>query len=182
MQQHDLSWADAGHSDPAFLGEIFSLAFVREVDPPEALRRVRDLEAVSAFALDEWTVLVQPNSFWLETVVDALSRGTEACAVVRHDFAAPRFAHAVDGTVTTFFNLNYPESRGGTDPDGLLPLIREAGFDLAADDDDDDESWRHRYQGAVARGMRLAGLITGVLPTYEQVSASSPGTDAAYPA
>src|SRR5688572_154896 len=101
MQQPDLSWADAGHGDPAFLSEIFGLAFVRDLTPLDALRRVGGLEdtlahrtpteigrmhnfddgypeVVSALALGEWTVLVQPNGFWLSFLVDALSRGTEA--------------------------------------------------------------------------------------------------------
>ncbi|MFD4668686.1 DUF6461 domain-containing protein [Lentzea sp. NPDC058450] len=200
MSELDLSWADAGHGDPAFLGEIFSLAFVRGVEPLDALRRIGGLEdtlahrtpaeiaaahtfddgypeVASAFALGEWTVLVQPTSYTLRYLVDALSRGTEAFAVVRHDYASPSFDHAIDGTVTTHFNLNYPESRGGSDPDRLLPLIREAGFDPDDEDDsddEDDESWRYRYEGAVARGMALAGRIVGAPPTFEQVSASLP--------
>ncbi|MGI5499842.1 DUF6461 domain-containing protein [Lentzea sp. CA-135723] len=202
MAERDLSWADAGHGDPAFLGEIFSLAFVRGVEPLDALRRIGGLEdtlahrtpaeiaaahtfdegypeVASAFALGEWTVLVQPTSHTLGPLVDALSRGTEALAVVRHDYASPRFEHAIDGTVTTCFNLNYPEDRAGSDPDRLLPLIREAGFDpdyedSDDEDDEDDESWLHRYEGVVGRGMALAGRIIGAPPTFEQVSASLP--------
>ncbi|SFQ99813.1 hypothetical protein SAMN04488564_101933 [Lentzea waywayandensis] len=201
MQQYDLSWADAGHGDPAFLSEIFGLALVRDIAPLEALRRVGGLEdtvadrtpaqivdlhnfddgypeVASALSLGEWTVLVQPNSFWLRHLVDALSRGTEAVAIVRHDYASPNFTHAVDGTVTTSFNLNYPDQRGGTDPDRLLPLIREAGFDPDTvddgDDDDDDESWLDRYENVMARALRLTGLITGVLPTYEQITEPLP--------
>ncbi|GHH54336.1 hypothetical protein GCM10017774_69150 [Lentzea cavernae] len=200
MQQHDLSWADAGHGDPQFLGEIYSLAFVRDVSPLDALRRVGGLEdtladrtaadisalhnfddgypeAVSVLALGEWTVLVQPTSFWLGQLVDALSRGTEAISVVRHDYASPRFTHSTDGTTTTTFHLNWPDNRDGTDPDRLLPLMREAGFDPdTADDEDeeDDESWQYRYEDVMTHALRLTGLITGVLPTYEQITAPQP--------
>jgi hypothetical protein len=197
MQQHDLSWADAGHGDPAFLSEIFALAFVRDLTPLDALRRVGGLEdtlahrtpteigqlhdfdngypeVVSALALGGWTVLVQPNGFWLEHLVGALSRGTEAVAFLRHDYASPRFTHAVDGEVTTSFNLNWPGDRGGTDPDRLLPLIREAGFSPDTGDDEDD--WQDRYEGALSRALRLTGLITGVLPTHEQITAPLPST------
>ncbi|MCG8923242.1 hypothetical protein [Lentzea sp. CC55] len=43
MDQHDLSWADAGPGP--FLDEIFTLVFVRDLDPPEALRRAGGLTA-----------------------------------------------------------------------------------------------------------------------------------------
>lgn len=197
MNEHDLSWADAHPGSGPFLGEIYSLAFVRGVAPLDALRRAGGLEdtladrtpgeiaethdyddgypeVVSAFGLGEWAVLVQPTGFSLTHVVDALSRGSEAVAVLRHDYASPNFTHAVHGTVTTWFNLNYPEQRGGEDPDRLLPLMLEAGFDHPDDDDDDDESWRLRYEEPVARALRLTSLITGVLPTFDQVTASLP--------
>ena len=197
MQQYDLSWADAGHGDPAFLSEIFGLAFVRDIAPLDALRRIGGLEdtlahrtpvqiadlhvyddgypeVASALALGEWTVLVQPNSFWLTHLVDALSRGTEAVAIVRHDYASPSFTHAVDGAVATSFDLDWPDERGGTDPDRLLPLIREAGFDPDTADDEDDESWSDRSEDVMAHALRLTGLVTGVLPTYEQITAPRP--------
>ncbi|GGU32254.1 DUF6461 domain-containing protein [Lentzea flava] len=186
--QHDLSWADSYHEEP-FLGEIFAIAFVRGIEPLDALRLVGGHpdtlaertpdeihglheyehgypEVVSALSLGEWTVLLQPTSFWLVHLVDALSRGTEAVAVLRHDYASPSFAHAVDGEVATEFNLNYPDMRHGTNPDGLLPQLREAGFDP-----DDDEG---QYEEAVSRALRLAGLVTGVLPTFEQLTAPLP--------
>lgn len=187
--QHDLSWADAYAGPQPFLGEIFALAFVRGVEPLDALRLIGGLpdtlaqrtpeqigqlhtyehgypEVVSALALGEWTMLLQPTGFWLVHLVDALSRGTEALAVLRHDYASPSFDHAMDGTVVTAFNLNYPDQRHGTDPDRLLPLMRQAGFDP-----DDDEG---QYEQAISRALRLAELITGVLPTFDQLSAPLP--------
>lgn len=187
----DHSWADAWPGAGRFLGEIFSLAFVRDVEPLEAMRRIGGLpdtlaertpeqigelhdfdhgypEVVSALALGEWTVLVQPTGFWLELLVDALSRGTEAIALVRHDYATPRYSHAVDGTLVTGFHLNYPDSRRGTDPDRYLALMREAGFDP-----DDDEG---QYEQAVSRALRLAELVTGVSPTFDQLVAPLPST------
>jgi hypothetical protein len=187
--QNDLSWADAYPGDEPFLGEIFAIAFVRNVEPLEALRRVGGLpdtladrtpdhiaelheyehgypEVVSALSLGEWTVLLQPTDFWLQHLVDALSRGTEALAVLRHDYASPSYDHAVNGTVVTGFNLNYPDQRYGTEPDRLLPLMREAGFDP---EDDDGQ-----YDEAVSRALRLAELVTGVSPTFDQLTAPLP--------
>lgn len=185
----DHSWADAHPGEEPCLGEIFSIAFVRHVDPLDALLRVGGLpdtlaertpeqieelhdyehgypEVASALALGEWTVLLHPTGFWLAHLVEALSRGTEALTVVRHDYASPRFSHAADGEVLTTFHLNYPDQRGGTDPDRHLALMRQAGFDP-----DDDGG---QYDEAVSRALRLAELITGVAPTFEQLTAPLP--------
>jgi hypothetical protein len=183
------SWADAHPGDEPFLGEIFSLAFVRGVDPVEAMKRLGGLpdtlaertpeqigalhdfehgypDVVCALASGEWTVLVQPTGFWLTLLVDALSRGTEAIAFVRHDYATPRFTHAVDGEIVTTFHLNYPDHRDGSDADRHLALMREAGFDP-----DDDGG---QYGEAVSRALRLAELITGVAPTFDQLTGPLP--------
>ncbi|MCP2245420.1 DUF6461 domain-containing protein [Lentzea aerocolonigenes] len=183
------SWADAHPGDEPFLGEIFSLAFVRDVGPLDAMGRVGGLpdtlaertpkeisalhdydhgypEVVCALASGEWTVLVQPTGFWLQLLVDALSRGTEAIAFVRHDYATSRFTHAVDGEIVTTFHLNYPDHRDGTDPDRHLDLMRDAGFDP-----DDDEG---QYGEAISRALRLAELITGVAPTLGQLTGPLP--------
>ncbi|GLY47777.1 hypothetical protein [Lentzea sp. NBRC 102530] len=43
MNQHDLSWVDASMGPGPFLGEIFDLVLVRDVQPLGALRRAGDL-------------------------------------------------------------------------------------------------------------------------------------------
>ncbi|HEX6343844.1 DUF6461 domain-containing protein [Umezawaea sp.] len=187
--RHDLSWADAHPGSHPFLGEIFSLAFVRGVEPLDALTRVGALpdtlarrtpeevsrlheydhgypEVVSALALGEWTVLCQPTGFELTHLVDALSRGTEAVALLRHDYASPGFTHAVDGAVVTGFDPKHPGRRYGTDPDRLLPLMREAGFE--------PDSTAGQYDHSTSRALRLAGLVTGVVPTFDQLTAPLP--------
>jgi hypothetical protein len=181
--QHDHSWADALHGAERFLGDIFSLAFVRGVDPLDAMRRAGGLpdtlaertpgqiaelhdydhgypEVVSALALGEWTVLLQPNGFWMVHQVEALSRGTEAVAVSRHDYATSSFGHAVDGTLVGGFDVNYPPTHYGADTGRLLDLMREAGFDPDDEDGCDD---------GVSRALSLAELITGVAPTFDQL-------------
>jgi hypothetical protein len=185
----DHSWADAHPGEEPCLGEIFSIAFVRHVDPLDALRRIGGLpdtladrtpeqigelhhyehgypEVASALALGDWTVLLQPTGFWLAHLGEALSRGTEAITILRHDYASPRFSHAADGKLLTTFHLNYPDHRDGTDPDRYLPLLRQAGFDP-----DDDEG---QYGEAVSRALRLTELITGVAPTFEQLTGPLP--------
>lgn len=186
---HDHSWADAYSGDEPFLGEIFSLAFVRDVEPLDAMRRVGGLtdtlaertpdqiaelhnfddgypEVVSALALGEWTVLVQPTGFWLGMLAAALSRGTEAVSLVRHDYATSSFDHAVDGTLVGGFNVDYPPTHYGADPSRLLDLMRKAGFDP---DDEEGDS-----EAGVSGALRLAELITGVSPTFDQLVAPLP--------
>ncbi len=60
---HDLSWASAERTSKD-IGELHNY----EDGYPDV---------VSALPLGEWTVLVQPTGFWLETLADALSRRTE---------------------------------------------------------------------------------------------------------
>lgn len=182
---HDLAWADAHPGEHPFLGEIWALALVRGLSPEEALRRVGALpdtlaprtpeeigrlhvyehgypEVTSALSLGEWTVLCQPTSFWLVHVLDALSRGTEAVGVLRHDYASPGFEHCVDGVTATAFDPYYPPRRWGSRPDALLAQMRQAGFDPEDEDGQYDETY--------GRSLRLAGLITGVLPAFAQLT------------
>ncbi|MEU0880561.1 DUF6461 domain-containing protein [Lentzea sp. NPDC005914] len=184
----DLSWADSQHREP-FLSEIFALAFVRGVQPLDALRRIgghadtlaertpdeiRDQhdfahgypEIASALALGEWTVLLQHNSSELGHLADALSRGTEAVAVVRHDYASPSFVHAVDGKTVTHFDPSYPYRPSVEDPGRVLPLMHRVGFDP----DDEEGGCDH----PIASALRLAFLTTGVLPTFAQLTAPLP--------
>ncbi|MDX8028875.1 DUF6461 domain-containing protein [Lentzea sp. BCCO 10_0856] len=185
----DHSWADAHPGEQPFLGEIFSLAFVRDVEPLEAMRRIGGLpdtlaertpeqicalrnfddgypEVVCALALGEWMVLVQPTGFWLAHLTVALSRGTEAVSLSRHDYATSSFNHAVDGTLVGGFDVNYPPVHYGADTERLLGLMREAGFDP------DDEEGEH--DAGISGALRLAELITGVAPTFGQLVAPLP--------
>ncbi|MFD1051899.1 DUF6461 domain-containing protein, partial [Kibdelosporangium lantanae] len=152
----DLDWADAYPGQGKTLGEIFCLTFVKDVDTTEALRRMGGLldtvtvraltdigdlhtfdngypEVASVAALDGWTVLFEPGGFEGNHLVAALSQGTEAVSVLRHDYASPSFDYAVDGTLVVHFDPTFPAYRHGSDPDRLLPLMREVGFDT--DDD-----------------------------------------------
>lgn len=109
---------------------------------------------------------MQPASFWLGHLADASSRGTEAFATTRHEYANPAFAYAVNGTIVTGFNPWYPDDRYGTEPDRLLPRMKEAGFDP---DDEDGQ-----YRQSTSRSLRLIGSVTGVLPTADQVNGPLP--------
>jgi hypothetical protein len=176
----DVAWLD---DSP--LEDIYCLTFIKGVDEGEALRRMgalpdtlrpRTVEDVAedalsfdagypryAFALNlgAWTVVIEPGGFEGagHTMLPALSTGTEAVTVLRHDYAADHFAYAVDGTYITGFEPLFPDQRWGDDPDRLLDQMRAAGFDP----DDEDAN-------GLPQALVLAGLITGVVLRPDAIS------------
>lgn len=180
----DPVWADAYAGQAPPLSEIFSVTLVRQVGEAEALRRIGGLPdtvatrtpteiedlhnfddgyptVASVLPLGAWTVVFEPRGWESAGLVSVLSDGTEAVSVLRHDYASPEFSYAVDGQLITQFDPTFPADRRGADPDRLLPEMREVGF--AVDDDD-------QFDGAIARSLRLAKQLTGVLPTFEALA------------
>jgi hypothetical protein len=179
----DLAWADAYPGQWPTLGEIFCLTFIRGVDDVEALRRmgalpdtvttrtwsdVGDLhnfdagypEVALALPLGAWTVVFEPSGFNGSHLTATLSRGTEAVSVLRHDYASPEFAYAVDGEMITQFDPTFPADRYGADPDRLLTRMHNVGFTTTDEDEDDN------FGGDTGRSLRLIEQLTGVLPTF----------------
>jgi len=177
----DLAWADAYPGQGPTLGEIFCLTFIRGVDDTEALRRMGGLpdtvatrtwsdigtmhnfddgypEMALALPLGTWTVVFEPDGFNGSHLTATLSRGTEAVSVLRHDYASPAFAYAVDGELVTHFDPIFPAHRYGADADRLLARMHDVGFTTAEDDDN--------FDAATGRSLRLIEQLTGVLPTY----------------
>ncbi|GAA3290856.1 hypothetical protein Dvina_29450 [Dactylosporangium vinaceum] len=171
------------------LGEIFCLTFVRGVDAREALLRFGaypdtfaelDLEAMEerresyaegypamagAISHGEWAVVLEPSGFeGTGSLLEAVSAGTEAVAALRHDYASPRFAYAVDGTEIAGFDPEWPQRTWGADPDRLLDRRRAAGLEPAGPDDPSPDE-------AVARAVLLAAGIAGGLPAQQRMTA-----------
>ncbi|XVQ16177.1 DUF6461 domain-containing protein [Spirillospora sp. CA-255316] len=73
-----------------------------------------------AFALNlgTWTVSIEPDGFQSSLIepLTALSRGTQAVSVQRHDHADHGFSYAVDGTLITGFEPTWPNRRWGSQP------------------------------------------------------------------
>ncbi len=164
------------------LGDIFCLTFVKGVDEAEALRRMGgyadtsarrtgaelgelmgDFDAgfpqmAAALSLGAWSVVIEPEGFEGSDVdlLESVSRGTEALSVLRHDYASPQVAYAVDGVAVAGFDPDFPgdDRMWGTDPGTLRPLLLEAGLDGLAPDED---SW----EPAGPRALVLAELVTG---------------------
>ncbi|MET0135026.1 MAG: DUF6461 domain-containing protein [Kibdelosporangium sp.] len=184
----DLAWADASPGDGPMLDEIFCLTFIRGVDGTEALRRmgalpdtvatrtcsdIEDLhnfddgypEVASVLPLGAWTVVLEPNGFNGSHLTPVVSCGTEAVSVLRHDYASPTFAYAVDGELITQFDPTFPAYRHGADPDRLLSRMHDVGFTTAEDDEDHDG-----FGGDTGRSLRLIEQLTGVLPSFEALT------------
>jgi hypothetical protein len=166
------------------LGEIACLTFVRGVDEAEALRRLGAypdtigeknpdelLELLQEFegdtpqvavalGLGSWSVVVEPGGFCGadHLLLSAASVGTEAIAVLRHDYASVEFAYAVDGALITGFEPSYPSPAlmHGVDSQRLWPAMRAVGFRHP------DEDGEERMQRTTAMALLLAQRITGV--------------------
>ena len=111
----DLAWADASPGAGPTLDEIYCLTFIKAVDESEgvaqdgrlpdtiATRALADIgklhnfdngypTVASALPLGAWTVVFEPNGFEGSHLLAALSNGTEAISLLRHDYATTRSA------------------------------------------------------------------------------------------
>ncbi|MFI5908189.1 DUF6461 domain-containing protein [Dactylosporangium sp. NPDC051541] len=171
------------------LGDIFCLTFVRGVEPREALRRFgaypdtfTELDGAAmyeryssfadgyptmagAIAHGDWAVVLEPWGFeGTGSLLEPVSAGTEAVAALRHDYASPRFAYAVDRVEIAAFDPEWTGQTWGADPDRLLEARRAVGLEpIGPEDDGPDE--------AVARAVLLAATIAGGLPPVERLTA-----------
>lgn len=180
----DVAWL----ADDDELGDLWCLTFVRGVGEVEALLRLgADQASIRPLTFDElideglfpetvlagraggWTVLIE-ESGWTCTEADrakALSAGTVAVAVLRHDYASDDFVYAVDGELVTYFNPKIPEWRHGTDPDRLNDLMREAGLDP-----EDGPGIGVTAPSSASGALLLAARLTGVVLTPDIVKGS----------
>lgn len=156
------------------LGGIFCLTFVKGLDESQALLRLggrpetvrmrtpeeldsADAGMAVALPSGSWTVVIEPRGGHgaEDAALLAVSQGTAAVAVLRHDDAAPHFGYAVDATMIAAFDPGYPaeEVIWGSDPGQLSQLLQVVGLWPAADD-----AWKE----AEPRAIMLAQRITGV--------------------
>ncbi|MGW3352295.1 DUF6461 domain-containing protein [Nonomuraea rubra] len=163
--------------------EIYTVTFVLGLDERETLRRFgvaeQDMrpysweelwerveetdgccDVVVAARAGDWTIAFELRGWegvrWV--TLRELSRGGEAVAVMRHDYAAShRFMHAVDGEVRTGFRPQWPQERWGTRPDALNGHMAELG--LPTEPEDELDTWDE----VVPASLALAGRISGVL-------------------
>ncbi|WP_390623252.1 DUF6461 domain-containing protein [Saccharomonospora amisosensis] len=79
----------------------------------------------------------------------------EVVAINRHDYAEHHFLHAVDGTVITGLLPDVPTQRYGSEPQRVVPLLREVGLDLR----EDGEPPEFPIATAFAVAARMTGVV-----------------------
>ncbi len=117
---------------------------------------------VGVSAVGEWTLMVEANGYVgvTEKLVGPASAGTTLVSHFVNVNAVDHFQWYEDGDLRLTFEPLFPFNRSGSDPDGLVDAMREAGFDLS---DGEDREYRHGGEAAFA----LAERITGVRLTAE---------------
>jgi uncharacterized protein DUF6461 len=172
------------------LAEAFCLTWVRSLPPAEVLRRVGARESsnltgigevyrawtasggdelfVAATVVDGWTLAVEPNGFLgvTDDIVVALSHDTRLVSHFRNVNAVSRFCWVEDGDVRLSFDPLFPAYREGSNPDGLVDVMRKVGFDLREDEGRDFE--RH-----TEAAFALAAHLTGVQLRPEHLDSAS---------
>jgi hypothetical protein len=174
------------------LGEIFCLTFVKDVDETEALRRMggladtfgaRTLEELrgeaesfdagyphvaTALRVGAWTVVIEPDGFEGSDnhLMAAVSRGTQAVVVQRHNYASHTVGHAVDGELLVYFNSDWPERSWVTPPDHLLAAVREVGLEPGPDGEADIDP--------PTAGLMFANRVTRVTLTVPMLAEPLP--------
>jgi hypothetical protein len=112
---------------------------------------------VGATDLGEWTLIVEPNGFLgvTEQVIVPLSRGVRLVSHYKNVDSDNRFCWVEDGDIRLRFEPMFAHYRSGSDPDGLVDVMPELGFDLAHEED-------RNYEPYKEAAFALAEHITGV--------------------
>jgi Family of unknown function (DUF6461) len=81
--------------------------------------------------INDWVVIFEDNGFQgtRHEVLQPVSQGTEMVSVYWNVNAVQRFIYAVDGKTITEFELQWPKSLRGTEPDRLLDYLRDLPFE-----------------------------------------------------
>ncbi|MGW4568263.1 DUF6461 domain-containing protein [Streptomyces sp. NPDC004561] len=178
----DYGWLNERYKD---LLEAYCLTLVRGIAPGELLRELGaepdetvtgvaelsepsydawddDEMLVGVAAVGDWTLMVEYNCYVGSTaqVMLPLSRGRTVVSHFRNVNAVDHFHWFEDGTERLHFEPLFPAQRHGSEPDALVAEMREAGFDLRAEDERD-------ITGHTAAAFALAQRITGVRLTPE---------------
>ncbi|MEU2611360.1 DUF6461 domain-containing protein [Micromonospora sp. NPDC007271] len=117
---------------------------------------------VGATAVGDWTLAVEPNGYLgtLDEAIVPLSKGTRLVSHFRNVNAVDHFFWLDDGELRLHFEPLFPTARDGSDPDSLVEVMRQVGFDLR---EEDDASYELHTEAAFA----LAEYLTAVRLTPE---------------
>ncbi|MFF4776802.1 DUF6461 domain-containing protein [Microtetraspora fusca] len=80
----------------------------------------------------DWILIVEPSGFLGVTreAIVPLSAGTRLVSHFRNVNSVNYFYWVEDGDIRLFFEPLSPSPRDGSDPDGLVEIMQQAGFDL----------------------------------------------------
>jgi hypothetical protein len=113
---------------------------------------------LGAASVGEGTLIVEPNGFLgvTDQAIVPLSSGVQLVSHYRNVDAMDRFCWVVDGDIRLQFEPLFPVDRSGSDPDGLVDVMRQVGFDLNPDEEERD------YELHTEAAFALAEHLTGV--------------------
>ncbi|QFG24279.1 DUF6461 domain-containing protein [Actinomadura sp. WMMB 499] len=108
----------------------------------------------------EWVLGLEVNGFLgtVNQLVAPLSHDTRLVSHFCNVNAVDRFLWYDDGTLRTSFEPLFPTQRATPDPDGLVGLMEEVGFDLREGDE-------HDFSMLTEAAFALAERLTGVRVT-----------------
>ncbi|MFI9840369.1 DUF6461 domain-containing protein [Nonomuraea sp. NPDC051941] len=135
---------------------------------PEAEAEAEGEEGeIAAFEVDGGVVLAEPNGYaaTLDEVIARLSKDTVAATVFYNVNLDQQFVYAEGGVVVTAFEPDQPDSRAGSDPDRLLPRMRELGMETESD------LVKAAELAQIVTGLELPGddadpTLIGIMPDY----------------
>jgi uncharacterized protein DUF6461 len=165
------------------LGWAYCLTLVEGLDRAEALQRIKadpservagvinfsryaadnsswhsgSRFVIGAVQLEGWTLLVEWNGFLgvTQEVIRPLSAGTRVVSHCRNVDAEDRFCWMEDGDLRLRFEPLFPYHRDGSDPDVLLEVMEQVGFDLR---DIEDRDFELHTEAAFALAEHLTGV------------------------
>ncbi|MER7246296.1 DUF6461 domain-containing protein [Kribbella sp. NPDC000426] len=131
--------------------------------------------AIGAVPLDGWTLLLEWNGFLGVTkrILEPLSAGTQVVSHHKNVDGEDRFCWMVDGVMRLSFEPFLADRRSGTDPDGLIDVMAQVGYDLRPLEER-DPSMRTGATFALAEHLTGVRVTQESLDTAEYVCAKAP--------
>ena len=122
---------------------------------------------VGVTAVGGWALAIEPNGYLgtLSEVIIPLSQGTRLISHFRNINAVDHFFWLEDGNRRLHFEPLFPTVRNGSDPDGLVEVMRQVGFDLSEDG--------ARYELHTEATFALAEHLTGIRLTPELLQSAT---------
>jgi len=129
---------------------------------------------VGVTSVGDWTLMVEANG-WLGVspeLMAPISIGTTVVSHFRNVNAVDDFCWFQDGDVRLTFAPLSPYNRSGSDPDGLVDVMQQVGFDLS---DGEERDYGMRTEAAFALSERITGVrLTRELLESEFVAGTAP--------